>query len=399
MRTRRPPYAQFLRGCLRLGLTGFGGGAATLANLQQLAVRRNGWLTARELFYMASVAQLLPGGVAANTVTLVANRFYGRSRAVLALAAFVAPPAVFVLAAALAYPHLSQSADFRALLRGMGQAVIGLVVAIAIRLVPEALLRGWQWVIAACAGFAASMLNYSAVEVLAASAATGAIIDYVHKTRRMRAIRRLRDGREPAEPPIPPEPPAPEHLGARLAPVAVLITLPALASVASVFLKLGLAAYGGGYALVPTLYREAVLDHQWLSPSEFRDAIAVAQVAPGPMLLVSTFLGWKAAGAFGAVIATITIFAGPCALALSVGAGLERWRRTPIVKSLLRGIAPAVLGLLAAAAVIMGRESITGVRSVGLALFAFVAIYRFRYNPALVLVVAGVANVALHRFE
>jgi chromate transporter len=164
-------------------------------------------------------------------------------------------------------------------------------------------------------------------------------------------------------------------------------------NLAWVFLKIGMIFFGGGYVLIPLLHRIMVDQMHWLTLKEFLDGVALSQLTPGPLAMLATFTGFKAAGFTGALIATICIFLPCTALMLLISSRYERFRRIDAVNHFLDGILPAVVGLVFAAAFNLGRSSLSNVRDfillgVGFALLQFTAI-------APMVVILGAALVGL----
>ncbi len=136
------------------------------------------------------------------------------------------------------------------------------------------------------------------------------------------------------------------------------------------------------------------MDGGWVSERQFADAVAVGKLTPGPVLLMATFIGYVVHGFPGAIVATITIFAAPFVLVVALGAWLLRMRSRRAVRSALRGLTPAVVGLMAAAAVTLG-ATLRGPPDVGIAAASALTLSRFQVNPVLVLVLAGAVRAIL----
>jgi len=160
-----------------------------------------------------------------------------------------------------------------------------------------------------------------------------------------------------------------------------------------VFLKIGVVFFGGGYVLIPLLHRIMVDQMQWLSLKQFLDGVALSQLTPGPLAMLATFAGFKAGGFFGALAATVCIFLPCTALMLLISSRYETFRRVEAVNHFLDGILPAVVGLVFAAAVNLGRTSLDSPRDflllgAGFLLLQFTAI-------APMAVILGAAAVGL----
>lgn len=154
-----------------------------------------------------------------------------------------------------------------------------------------------------------------------------------------------------------------------------------LGALAAQFTVLSLLAFGGANAVVPEMHREAVDVHHWMSDADFTALFAIAQAAPGPNFMVSTLVGWKAAGLAGALVATAAMCAPSCFLTYWVAKAWDRFREAPWRRALAAGLAPVTVGLVAATFWLLVRTADRSV-SLGLVTAATVAIAYFtRLNP------------------
>ncbi|HEX7958031.1 MAG TPA: chromate transporter, partial [Pyrinomonadaceae bacterium] len=174
-----------------------------------------------------------------------------------------------------------------------------------------------------------------------------------------------------------------------LAAMPILAKLGLLLTIASIFLRIGAVTFGGGYVMVPLIESEVVHAHGWLTHREFVEAFALGQVTPGPVLVTATFIGYRVAGTLGALVATVSIFLPSLVLTIVAGSSLRRFRANRQVQAFLRGVTPAVVGLLVAAAWGAGRAGIHTWVGLLIALLAAAALLRFRPNPFLVMVAAA----------
>src|ERR1044072_8152459 len=126
----------------------------------------------------------------------------------------------------------------------------------------------------------------------------------------------------------------------------------------AIFLRIGSVTFGAGLVMVPLIESEVVNNHQWLTHQEFADAFALGQITPGPVLITATFVGYRVAGTRGALVATISIFLPAFLMTIAAASSMRRFRDNQQVQSFLRGVAPAVVGLLIAAALSVGRAGI-----------------------------------------
>jgi len=164
------------------------------------------------------------------------------------------------------------------------------------------------------------------------------------------------------------------------------------------FLKIGLFAYGGGYAMIPLIQHEMVTSNSWLAMSEFLKIITVAEMTPGPIAInLATFTGYKLAGFPGAVVSTIGVIL-PSFFIVLILTKVFLWvRKNPKVKGLLLGLRSAVLALIISAAVIIGKTALLDFKVIGIALACFIALLWLDPHPAIVIAAAGGAGILLMR--
>lgn len=174
----------------------------------------------------------------------------------------------------------------------------------------------------------------------------------------------------------------------------IMAKLALLLTVASIFLRIGTVTFGGGYVMVPLIEAEVVEARGWLTHREFVEAFALGQITPGPVLVTATFIGYRVAGTLGALVATVSIFLPSLLLTIVAGSSLRRFRSNRQVQAFLRGVTPAVVGLLVAAAWTTGRAGIHTWVGLSIALLAAAALLRFRPNPFLVMLGAVVLRFA-----
>ena len=412
----RPGLAQYFRAALFLGVVGFGGGLSVLANIHSLVVKRRRWLSEREFTNTVTVSQMLPGGAAANALAYIGLRFGGIAGALVGYVGFVLPGWVAVMVCAFLYVHYGTSPDVTTLLGGFNAAVVGIIGAITLKMAKSAVSRLWQM------GLAAGALLFSIVgdmapgEVALISIVVGLAVDLGTKRARLFAIERRRRPRE-GEPPVvlpeegatlsansregPPAAPLPPSGEVRLAAVTVLVVLlgltihatgfdKELVRIGLSFFRTGLGAYGGGFAIIPHL-KQVVARQGWLTDRQFADAVAIGKLTPGPVLLLATFIGYLQHGFLGAVVATIGIFSAPFALVTIAGTWLDRLRSRRPVRAALRGLTPAVLGLMAAAMISLG-DTLSGEAEIAIAVAVALTLSRFEVNPAIMLALGGIAR-------
>jgi chromate transporter len=405
-----PTKLEFARFSLWAGVAGFGGGLSVLAMLRSVSVERKGWLTPREFDNTATVAQMLPGGAAANALALLGLRFFGTEGAVGAYATFIFPGFVAVLALAGFYAQVSVLPRVGSFLGGLNAAVVGIVIAITLQMVRSSVGRIWQMGVAGVALALSLAGGSSPGEVAILGVGAGLVLDLAYK--RARLVRSRKAGR-PISPPVGlPNEGEPlrkrdsaehaERTGTELraeglAPIAAAFAAVGgtgtLIPLALLFFRTGIGAYGGGFAIVPHL-QGTLVTTGLLSQHQFADAVAIGKITPGPVLLLATFIGYLKAGVPGAVVSTVAIFLGPLMLTIVLGRWLARYRSRRAVRAALRGLTPAVVGTMAAAAVSLG-SGLRGSGEIAIAGVVAMTLARFQVSPVVMIFVGGLAGLGL----
>ena len=414
----------------KIGLVGFGGGVAVLAEIRALTVRQRRWLTDADFAEAVALAQSLPGTSAGNSVTYIGLRLQGWRGAAVALSGFILPSMLIMILLAIVYKHVRAFPDIQRFFHGLNGAVVALILVTAWRMGKNILTERWQWVLAVVAFLAVALLDATVLEVVFGAGLIGIYINSfgekqwrrwrtlstVVSRRRERVRTRMAKQRRTRRP---------EFLRAYLTPrvnplsttneesdakesvedrdksstfrsvslallgMPVLAKLGLLLTIAALFLRVGSVTFGGGLVMLPLIESEVVTTHQWLTHQEFADATALGQITPGPVLITATFIGYRVAGTLGALVSTISIFLPAFLMTIAAGSSLRRFRNNEQVQAFLQGIAPAVIGLLFAAALSVGRAGIHTWVGLLIMLVSIFILVRFRPNAIWVILGAG----------
>ncbi|HJY27011.1 MAG TPA: chromate efflux transporter, partial [Pyrinomonadaceae bacterium] len=371
-----------------------------------------------EFVEAVALAQSLPGTSAGNSVTYIGVRLRGWRGAAAAMSGFILPSTIMMVALAIGYKHLHDLSGTQEFFHGLNGAVVALILVTAWRMGKNILTKRWQWLLAVLSFLAVALLEATVLEVVFAAGLIGIYIDsfaekQLQSWRNLRSIvarrrarirtrmaRRRRTLRKAGEEV---EEEREESLTFRsLAFFALAMPLAAklglLLTLAAIFLRMGSVTFGGGLVMIPLIESEVVNTHHWLTHQEFADATALGQITPGPVLITATFIGYRVAGTLGALVATISVFLPAFVMTIAAASSLRRFRDNEQVQAFLRGIAPAVVGLLVAAALSIGRAGIhswVGVSIMALAMFTLI---RFRPNPFWVIFGAGLLRFVVGLF-
>ncbi|HJQ36955.1 MAG TPA: chromate transporter [Thermoanaerobaculia bacterium] len=324
--TERPPLAAFVAYFLRLGTFGFGGPIALAGYMQRDLVEERGWVTKDEYVKGLALAQLAPGPLAAQLAIYLGWARSGILGATLVALAFVLPSFLMVLGISIAYVRFGGLAWMQAAFYGIGAAVIAIILRSAYKLVKLTLGREWLlWLIFAANAIATAILE---AEVLSLILGCGlaALVWNEHR------------GRTP-----------------------LLSVLPTLFWF---FAKAGAFVFGSGLAIVPFLYGGVVRQHHWLTDQQFLDAVAVAMITPGPVVITVAFIGYLVHGFGGASLAALGVFL-PCYLFVVIPAPFyARFADNPRLKAFVDGVTAAATGAIGGAVYVLARRAIFDVPTI-----------------------------------
>jgi chromate transporter len=361
---------------LRLGTIGFGGPIALVGYMQRDLVEARRWIALEDYKEGLALAQLAPGPLAAQLAIYLGWLDHGVLGATVIAVAFVLPSflMVFILAAFyLAYGGLSwmQGAFY-----GIGAAVIAIIARSTYKLAKSTLGRDpLLWAL-----FAASAVvtGWTESEIVWLFVLCG-VVAVVARSRVPRAAAMA----------VLPWP----WLIAGLSGPAPASTL---WRIGTCFAEAGAFVFGSGLAIVPFLHGTVVNQLQWLSERQFLDAVAVAMITPGPVVITVAFIGYLVAGPLGGAVAALGVFF-PCYLFVVIPARyFRRSVHDPKVKAFVDGVTAAAAGAIAGAAFVLGRRAVVDLPT-ALILAAVLAIQpRVKGNvEPLLIVAAGAIGIAL----
>ena len=164
------------------------------------------------------------------------------------------------------------------------------------------------------------------------------------------------------------------------------------------FTEAGAFVFGSGLAIVPFLHGGVVDDFHWLNERQFLDAVAVAMITPGPVVITVAFIGFLVAGLAGAFISAAGVFLPPYVVVIALAPSVRRWSKNERVKAFVAGVTAAAAGAIAGAAVVLGRRALIDVPTVAIGAVTLVLLVKARKIPEPILIIAaGVVGLALQR--
>ncbi len=311
----------------RIGSISFGGSPTHIALLRDLCVDRKRWIEATEFEDGLATCNLLPGPASMQLAVLCAWNVAGPVGAVVGGVAFIVPGLALILGLAAVLLEGSPPTWVLAAVAGTGAAVAAVAVRAGTSLIPASWARARshvRWLIYALAGgIAAATVGPWLVVVLLACGAIEMGIARFGTT---------------------------DQLGVHASPFLIIAAAAATSggvlALAWVALKVGALGYGGGFVIIPLMHHDAVYNYNWMTDSQFLDAVALGQMSPGPITLTVAYVGYAASGLGGGLLATVVAFS-PSFLFVLLGARhFHALRRNIAVRAFLDGAGPAAIGAI-----------------------------------------------------
>lgn len=382
---------------LKIGSTAFGGFMALISVVQNYVVERRKLISHEEMLDGVSLATILPGPVAVNVVAYVGYRMRGWLGALVSAGAVILPSFLLLVCLSYAYFRFGQMPAVGRFFMGFIPAVTGIILVAAWNMGKKTIKRPTEAVITAAAfGLLIGLGGFViTVAIIGASGLAGWL---------------MFRGKAPANP----APAKSKQISTEAVPgarrprsngvLAMLLTAPPLWSLnltaagklLVTFGGMSLLLFGGGYVFIPLIQQIVVDDYGWVSRQEFIDAIALGQVTPGPILISAAFIGYKVSGLLGAAAATVGIFTPPAVVMIVSSHFLDRIRQSAAIQAGLRGIRSAVIGMIAASALMVGKTAPIGLVALFIFVASVIALLRFKVETALIIPVAGVAGLVFY---
>jgi chromate transporter len=367
----RPPYTlwQLVLYALKLGSIGFGGPVALIGYMYRDLVERRQWIAEADYKEGLTLAQLMPGPLAAQLAMYLGYVHYRVRGASLVGVAFVLPSFLMVVALGWLYLRFGGLPWMQAVFYGVGAAVIGIIAMSAYKLTTKNIHSDkllWAIFLASAAATAVT-----ASEMVWVFLIGGAVVWLV------RAPPKLLRG------------PGTLPAVAAVVPAIAGYDWPLLWQILGFFAKAGAVVFGSGLAIVPFLYGGVVTEHHWLNERQFVDAVAVAMITPGPVVITVGFIGYLVAGLPGATAAAVGTFL-PCYLFTILPAPyFKKHGKRPGIVAFVDGATAAAIGTIAGSVIVLGRRSIVDLPTLLLALAAVGVLWRFKKLTEPVIVAAA----------
>jgi len=343
---------------LRLGTVGFGGPIALAGLMQEDLVDVRRWVARKEYLEGLALAQLAPGPLAAQLAMYLGYVRGGILGASVVAVAFILPALLMVWALSAAYVAFGGLSWMQGVFYGVGAAVIGIIARSAWKLARLVLgRRAVLWGLFAILAVSTVWTGREIPWLFVAGGLVGLLAGH----------------------------PRPRMAAACIVPVGIPIGFAATSgtSVPALlwfFGKAGAFVFGSGLAIVPFLYGGVVEEHHWLTDRQFLDAVAVAMITPGPVVITAAFIGYLVAGLPGMLAAAAGVFLPVYAFVVVAAPSFHRYGQRPAVKAFVEGVTAAAAGAIAGAAVVLARRAFVDPWTVAIGAVAFAVPLRFKVS-------------------
>lgn len=339
---------------MKLGFTAFGGPAAHIAIMEDEVVRRRRWMDGQHFLDLVGAVNLIPGPNSTEMAIYCGRVHAGTAGLFVAGLSFILPACLLTSLLAFGYKEYGALPQVEPFLYGIKPAVLMILLGAVLSLGRKA-AKNTRMAVFGGAAVVCSLAGAGAVAVILATGAAGVLWNECRRRFSGRAL--------------------------SLEPVSLWLLF-------AVFLKIGAVLFGSGYVLVAYLETELIEKLGWITREQLLDAVAIGQFTPGPVLSTATFIGWQIAGLPGAVAATVGIFLPSFLLVWALHPLVPAMRRSPRLAAFLDAVNAAAVGVMAAVALLLGRQVLTGWRAVVIALAAAAAVFGPK-KPGSVWVIAG----------
>ncbi len=382
-----PAYTlwQLVLYALRLGTLGFGGPVALVGYMHRDLVEDRKWISEADYKEGLTLAQLMPGPLAAQLAMYLGYVHYRNAGATLVGIAFVVPSFIMVVLIGMAYVAYGGLPWMQAVFYGVGASVIGIIAISAYKLTTKSV--GKDKLLWAIYLVSAAVTIITQSELVWLFLASGVLVWLV----RAPPKNLFKQGGMHMLALFPAQQTA-------FTTVVTTTDWSVLMQIAVFFAEAGAFVFGSGLAIVPFLYGGVVTEYHWLTERQFVDAVAVAMITPGPVVITVGFIGYLVAGFSGAVVAAVATFL-PCYLFTIIPAPyFKKHGKKPSIIAFVDGVTAAAIGTITGAVVVLGQRSIVDIPTVLLAIATVVLILKFKKLPEPV-IVALAALIGLAVFQ
>jgi chromate transporter len=380
-----PSYSlrQLIGYFLKLGSLGFGGPVALTGYMYRDLVEKRKWISEEDYKEGLALAQLAPGPLAAQLGIYMGYVHYGVLGATLAGLAFILPSFILVVALGFIYTAWEGIPLMQSVFYGVAAAVIGIIGMSAYKLTKKSI--GTDKILIGIYLVTAAYTVWKETEEILLFLGAG-ILYWLLKAPPQRISfsgKKVTDVIRSFSFPL-------------LFNISVHTSGKTLWQILLYFTKAGALVFGSGLAIVPFLYGGVVKEYGWLNEQEFMDAVAIAMITPGPVVITVGFIGFLVAGFPGACVAAFATFFPSYLFTVLPAPYFRKYGKHPGIKAFVDGVTAAAIGAISGAVIVLGKRSLTDVYTIGIALITALVLWRFKKVPEpVIILIAALVGILL----
>jgi chromate transporter len=352
MNIKKPSIYELLKTTTYIGVIGYGG-PAILALMKKIFVNQKEWITEKEFMNALSLAQILPGSTGVSVMGYIGYKLHKLWGGILAPLFYIFPATVAMVILAWVYFKFGDLSFVKSLFTGLGSLVVALLVnaiyVLGKSVFKKNIFQEWKGLIITLVAFLGLYIfNINVIWIILLSGSIGFL--FLYFTGEFES-EKIKEGEVLLA--------EPTHIvGDKLKwldfmPVFLVLLIfvlgfltPIFRSLITSFLSIGIFAFGGGFTTIPLIQHQVVTLHNWLTVKQFMDGIALGQITPGPVFITATFIGYKVAAIFGALLATLAIFTPSLTLMIILADLHGKIQKVKLVQVIIKGFLSGFIGLI-----------------------------------------------------
>ncbi len=379
---------------LKIGSISFGGFMALISSVQKQVVDRDKLISNEDVLDGISLASVLPGPLAVNVIAFIGYRLKGIKGAIVCFSGILIPSFLLMLILSALYQRFGNIPEFGSFFAGVLPAVAAIIVSVAVGMFRKN-VKDWKQIILVILSGVITFFSKSYFSTLGIIIISALIGYFLYRTNAVGSGQSAVSSKKLIV--------SSRQWAVGLILMVFILLLAIIPEnetllwlhrkITLTFSGMSLSLFGGGYVAVPSMHKIIVDTLHWLTNKEFVDAIALGQVTPGPILISATFIGFKLAGFFGALNATLSIFLPTAILMVICSRFFAIINNAPALKAAFKGLRPAIIGMiLSAAATILVNA---GISYKTIILFLAILSVAIKYNPDTVFIIPAAGIIGL----
>jgi chromate transporter len=388
---------------IKIGATSFGGFMALISVVQKELVKKKPVIEDGMLLDAISLASVLPGPMAFNVISYIGYSLKGLRGALISMLGILLPSFIFMVILSFLYLEYGEVAALNNFFKGVLPAVSAIIVAVAFNMFKKH-VKDYEQVVLCIAAVVAILLIKSmfiTVFIIAISGALGVLIYKDSIAAETPNLNYKATSKKPL---------MYFTLGVVCVSFVVGVLLPFLLQgeahkiaiinkeLMVTFSSISVTLFGGGYVIIPAMQEIIVNGLHWLTKKEFADAIALGQLTPGPIFISATFIGYKVGGFLGAITATLAVFIPPAFIMIVFSEFLNKIKNTAMVKAAFKGLRPAVIGMILAAAYTISKSYSVNYFSILIFLMVLIASIKYKVDVIYLIPISGILGMLFYNF-